>query len=125
VIRRRGEKGLALLTFALALTLLVPILGVGIDTAMLYVTKERLNSAVQLSARAAKKSAQNPEAAALRTFRANFPPGFLGTGSSQASYNAKDGSVHASIAAPTFFMRMFRKDSVTVEATATVPTSPS
>jgi len=119
VIRRRREKGLALLTFALVLTLLVPILGVGIDTAMLYVTKERLNSAVQLSARAARKSTQNPEAAALRTFRANFPPGFLGTANGQASYDAKDGAVRATIAAPTFFMRMFRKDSVTVEASAT------
>ncbi len=114
-MRRSGEKGLALLTFAMALMVMVPLLGLGVDSAMLYITKERLNAAVQLSLRSAQRSA-NPEQAAQRFFNANFPKGFLGIDERTVTY--KDGRLHASVKAPTYFMRAFRYSSVVVEASA-------
>jgi uncharacterized membrane protein len=114
----RSEKGLALLTFALAMMVLVPILGLAIDSAMLYVTKERLNSAVQLSLRSAQRSAE-PAVAANRYFTANFPEGFLGVTKRTIQYTP--GKLHASVEAPTYFMRIIRVNVVNVEATATVP----
>lgn len=117
-MRTRSEKGLALLSFALALMVLVPILGLAVDSAMLYVTKERLNSAVQLSLRSAQRSPE-PAKAVHRYFSANFPEGFLGVTKRTIQYTP--GKLHASVEAPTYFMRMIRVNSVNVEASAALP----
>lgn len=113
VLRGRNQRGLALLSFAMALLILVPLIGVGVDTAMLYIVKERLSSAVQLTARSAARS-NDPAGAARRYFDANFPAGFLGVTARSVEY--KNGSLRASVEAPTYFMRIFRYQSVTVTA---------
>lgn len=110
---RHNQRGLALITFAMALLILVPLIGVGVDTAMLYLVKERLSSAVQLTARSAARST-DPADAARRYFDANFPEGFLGVVQRHIDY--KNGELTASVEAPTYFMRIFRYQSVTVTA---------
>ncbi|BDC52014.1 hypothetical protein F183_A43290 [Bryobacterales bacterium F-183] len=112
--RNAKQRGLALITFALSLLILVPLIGVGVDTAMLYIVKERLSSAVQLTARSAARSTTDPSDAARRYFDANFPPGYLGVTSRKFIY--RDGELQASAEAPTYFMRIFRYQSVTVTA---------
>lgn len=114
----RKERGLALITFALSLMVLVPMIGLAVDSAMLYITKERLNSAVQLSLRSAQRSPQ-PEEAVNRYFNANFPEGFMGV--RQRIVHYKPGQLHASVQAPTYFMRVLRISVVKVEAFATLP----
>ena len=111
--RSRGQKGLALITFALALAVIVPAIGLGVDTALLYVVKERLTSAAQLAVRSAARSAE-PEKAAQRYFDANFPQGFMGV--EERSLEYQPGKLHATVKAPTYFMRVFRVSVVTVEA---------
>jgi uncharacterized membrane protein len=120
-VRKHSEKGLALLTFALSMMVLVPILGLAVDCAMLYVTKERLNSAVQLSLRSAQRSAE-PAVAVNRYFSANFPHGFLGVTNRTIQYTP--GKLHASVQAPTYFMRIIHVSAVNVEATAMLPSRP-
>ena len=117
-MRMRSERGLALLSFALALMTLVPILGLAVDSAMLFVTKERLNSAVQLSLRSAQRSPE-PAEAVNRYFSANFPEGFLGVTKRTLQYTP--GKLQASVEAPTYFMRIIRVNVVKVEASATLP----
>jgi uncharacterized membrane protein len=115
---KNREKGLALLSFALALLILVPLIGLAVDTAMLYITKERLNAAVQLSLKSAQRS-QEPGEAVHRYFTANFPEGFLGVKHRQIQYT--QGKLHASVEAPTYFMKIIRIGSVNVEASASLP----
>ena len=111
--RRTNQRGLALISFAMSLLILVPLIGVGVDTAMLYLVKERLSSAVQLSARSAARSS-DPADAAKRYFDANFPDGFLGVTARTVAY--KNGELSASVEAPTYFMRILHYPSVTVTA---------
>jgi uncharacterized membrane protein len=115
--RRNKQKGLALLSFALALLVLVPLIGAAVDSAMLYIVKERLNSAVQLALRSAQRSPQ-PENAALRYFSANFPEGFMGV--RQRTIRYETGKLIASVEAPTYFMRILHISTVNVEASATL-----
>jgi hypothetical protein len=116
--RGRGQRGLALITFALALAVLVPAIGLGVDTALLYVVKERLTSAAQLAVRSAARSAE-PEKAAQRFFDANFPKGYMGIEERVIEY--KPGRLHAKVQAPTYFMRVFRFPTVAVEAIGELP----
>ena len=116
-MRRQRQKGLALLSCALSLLVLVPVIGLAVDSAMLYITKERLNSAVQLALRSAQRSPQ-PQEAVNRFFSANFPDGFLGVRHRTIQYHP--GRLHASVEAPTYFMRIIRVSRVNVEATATL-----
>jgi uncharacterized membrane protein len=111
--RRVRQRGLAMITFALALGVIVPALGLGVDTALLYVVKERLTSAAQLAVRSAARSAE-PEKAAQRFFDANFPKGFMGVEERTLAY--QPGKLRATVKAPTYFMRVFRVPVVTVEA---------
>lgn len=117
-MKRSSEKGLAFITFALSMAVLVPILGLGVDSAMLYVTKERLNSAAQLALKSAQRSTE-PAEAVNRYFSANFPEGFLGVTKRTIEYTP--GKLHASVEAPTYFMRIIRVSTVTVEAIAELP----
>lgn len=123
-MKKRRERGLALLSFSVALMVLVPLAGLGVDSAMLYITKERVNTAVLLAARSAAKTAgTNADATAQRVFDANFPKGMLGV--EERTVTCKDGSIRASVQAPTYFMRMLRYQNVTVEAVAIYQASAS
>ena len=113
---RKRERGMALLSFSVALVVLVPLAGLGVDSAMLYITKERMNTAVLLAARSAAKAGANADATAQRVFDANFPKGMLGV--EDRTVTCKDGAIRASAQAPTYFMQVLRYQSVRVEAAA-------
>ena len=115
---KRREKGLALISFALSLLILVPMIGLAVDSAMLYIIKERLHSAALLSLRSAQRS-QHPEEAVNRFFTANFPEGFFGVRERTIAY--KPGQLHATVEAPTYFMRVLKVPTVRVEATVALP----
>src|SRR6185369_11133980 len=108
----------------MAVTLTVLLLGTGIavDSGRAYVVKAQLSKAVDGAALAAARSLNSgsPSAEAAQIFKANFPPGYMGTDASSdptaaanfftSSVNAATGvntvTVTASTTLPTTFMRL-------------------
>src|SRR5436190_13124262 len=77
------EKGIALVYMAVLLTTLLLFSGVALDSGRGYVVKAQLTKAVDGAALAAARNLNSgdPRAEAVNIFRANFPPGYLGTSS--------------------------------------------
>jgi Flp pilus assembly protein TadG len=119
--RRRhvsGENGFALVYMAVVLTMLLLFSGLAVDSGRAYVVKAQLTKAVDGAALAAARNLNsgNPRAEAERMFRANFPPGFMGTS-----------SVTDPVADPNFFslqtIQATGANVVTVTASAKLPTT--
>lgn len=125
---RNSRRGATLITFAMAMAVMVPFVGLLVDGLMLMISKERLSAAVAAGAGAARRST-NPEKAAERFCKANFAEGFLGT--HDLKFEIKNGSILARAKAPVYFMRVFRVNSVGIGAagsftsTQTIAANPS
>ncbi|MGD1097990.1 MAG: vWA domain-containing protein [Bryobacteraceae bacterium] len=88
-IRTGRERGMAVMITAIALTFLVPMVGLAIDGGVAFIVKSRLGSALDSAALAAGRgvisgSTQSAAAASGTTtaddfFTANFPVGYLNT----------------------------------------------
>jgi Flp pilus assembly protein TadG len=125
-----SEKGVALLYLTVTLSTLVLFSGLAVDTGRAYIVKAQLTKAVDGAALAAARNLNsgNPRAEAVRIFKANFPPGYLGT--SEVTDPTTDPgffdlqtipasgvnviTVRASATLPTTFMRLASFDEVTV-----------
>jgi Flp pilus assembly protein TadG len=118
---------------ALILTVLLLFSGLAVDAGRSYVVKAQLSKAVDGAALAAARStnAADSRNEAVRVFRANFPPGALGTSTSPdptAAANffssSVDGtgkkvvSVRAAVGLPTTFMRLAHFETVTIRSEA-------
>src|SRR5438128_1777228 len=136
--RARNQKGTSLFVAILSLLLIIPMAGLMLDVAVLYVVKARLQAAVDGASLAAARalslgattSAQATSAKqnAVNWFYANFPTGnwgTTGTSMTAASVNVFDDpnvaqirnvTVTASTNAPTYFMKWFHYNTVTVVA---------
>src|SRR3979490_1642464 len=79
-----GEQGFALVYMAFLLTVLLLAPGLAVDSGRAYLVKAQLSKAVDGAALAAARSLNsgNPRAEATQIFKANFPPGYLGTAAS-------------------------------------------
>lgn len=143
VIRDKKRRGFILLTHALMVFFTIAMIGLAVDAGTMYVIKGRLSSAVDAAALAAGRSvnlantvAQASAAAtttATQFFNANFPSGYLGTGTMSLSTptftQETDGNgnpngildiaVNASVPAPTYFMQIFGIKNVTVSGSGT------
>jgi Flp pilus assembly protein TadG len=127
---RRGERGFVLVYMAAVLALLMVTTGLAVDSGRAYLVKAQLSKAVDGAALAAARSLNsgNPRAEAAQVFKANFPPGYLGTATSPdpttaanffaSSVNAATGvntvTVNATAVLPTTFMNVANFNSVTV-----------
>src|SRR4051812_27721434 len=80
----RGEKGFVLVYMAAVLALLMVTTGLAVDTGRAYLVKAQLSKAVDGAALAAARSLNSgsPRSEAAQIFKANFPPGYLGTATS-------------------------------------------
>ncbi|MCM3880162.1 MAG: VWA domain-containing protein [Vicinamibacterales bacterium] len=78
---RSGEDGFALVYMAVVTTTLLLFTGLAVDSGRSYLVKAQLSKAVDGAALGAARSLNsgNPRNEAVRIFKANFPPGFLGT----------------------------------------------
>src|SRR5271166_180357 len=143
VSRDPQRRGFIILTHALMLFVTIAMIGLAVDAGTMYVIKGRLSSAVDAAALAAGRSVNlaNTVAAAsaaatttaTQFFNANFPNGYLGTGTmnlstptftqeTDANGNPTgylDIAVNASVPAPTYFMQIFGITSVNVSGTGT------
>ncbi len=128
--RLRGEQGIALIYFTTVLTVLLLFSGLAVDTGRAYVVKAQLTKSVDGAALGAARmlNSADPEGEAARIFRANFPPGFMGTSAVTDPTTASDFfdmetiadtgvnvvTVRASATLPTTFMQLGGFDEVTV-----------
>lgn len=120
-MRSRKQAGLAIVTFSLVAAVIIPLFGVMVDAAMLCVVQERLSTAVDSAAHAASHypgQGSRMASAVDRFLDANFPPGYMGTGS--RTVTIADGRVLVRVAAPTYFMKLLHVRSVEVAAAAQV-----
>ncbi len=133
--RRQHQRGQLTLIAAALMIGLVGMAGLGIDAGMAYMTKARLNAAVDSAAVAAARAVtngttQDEQAAAARQaakdfFEANFPSGYLrGTpslGTTNVTFN--QGKVTIAVAAsatmPLSMMKVLGFNNVAVAATST------
>ena len=78
-----SERGFVLVYMAAVLALLMVATGLAVDSGRAYLVKAQLSKAVDGAALAAARSLNsgNPRAEATQIFKANFPPGYLGTSS--------------------------------------------
>src|SRR5271165_5386549 len=142
-MRTRKSRGFILLSYAAMLFFTVGMIGLAVDAGTMYIIKGRLSSAVDAAALAAGRSinladsvsaaASAASTTATQFFNANFPSGFLGTGTmnlSTPSFTQEtdangnptgilDILVTASVPAPTYFMQVFGVRTVNVSATGT------
>lgn len=115
--RRTRSRGLAIVTFSLAASVLVPFIGLAIDGAVLCVVKERLATAVDSAAIAAGHCPQGSpkvESTAKRFLDANFPESHMGTGARKLKIAGN--ILEVRVEAPTYFLRLIHVRSVEVVA---------
>jgi Flp pilus assembly protein TadG len=126
----RGQEGFVLVYMAALLALLMVTTGLAVDSGRAYLVKAQLSKAVDGAALAAARSLNsgNPRAEASQIFKANFPPGYLGTDTSSdptaaanffnSTVNAASGvnvvTISATATLPTTFMRVANVNQVTV-----------
>jgi Flp pilus assembly protein TadG len=128
--KRSSERGFVLVYMAAALALLLLASGLAVDSGRAYVVKAQLSKAVDGAALAAARSLNsgNPRAEATQIFKANFPPGYMGTSTTSdptaasnffsSTVNAATGvntvTVNASAVLPTTFMRVANVNDLTI-----------
>jgi Flp pilus assembly protein TadG len=126
----RGQRGFVLVYMAAILALLMVTTGLAVDSGRAYLVKAQLTKAVDGAALAAARSLNSgdPRAEAAQIFKANFPPGYLGTATAPdptaaanffaSAVNAASGvntvTVTASAVLPTTFMSLASVNTVTV-----------
>ncbi len=140
-MRNRGEKGVTLLIGILSLTLIIPMMGLGIDVGFLYAVKSKLQAAVDGAALAAARSlnigqdtasqAASAQNTAVTWFYDNFPSSYFGTANTVMStsnvsvfddpHNShmREVTVTATSQVDTFFMKWLSFGATTIGATAT------
>ena len=136
--RRARQSGVSLLVACMALVFIVPLMGLVIDVGVLYTVRARLQASVDGASLAAARAlnlgqttsdqSSSAKQNAVNWFYANFPSGNWSTYNTvmdQSSVNVFDDpgnpqlrnvTVAASTVAPTYFMRWFGTNAVTVTA---------
>lgn len=121
----KKEKGVILIVGTIALVMIVPVMGLAIDTSILYVTKTKLQASVDGSALAAARAlnlgqttseqSASAKANARNWFAANFQEGYFGSFNTvvpdpvvnDSQMSVRNVTVNASTDVPTYFMRWF------------------
>ena len=137
-MRKRSEGGFTLILGMLSLLFIIPMIGLSIDVGFLYVSKSKLQAAVDGASLAAARSlnigqsttsqAAAGQSNAVNWFYANFPSNFFGTygtvidtGTVTVVDDAnnphlRDVTVTATTEVPTFFMKMLGFSFTTIGA---------
>ena len=138
--RKRGEKGVSLILGTTAIIFIVPMMGIAIDVGFLYSAKDKLQASVDGAALAAARAltlgattsaqANSAKQNAVNWFYANFPQNAWATRNTQMDItdphvhvyddttnpNVRHVDVTASTDVPTWFMRWFGYDAITISA---------
>ncbi len=132
-----NRRGVAVMLTAVAMAAILPIVGLAVDVSLLFLVKAKLNAAADAAALSAARSlnlgltlASQITAAqtnATTFFNANFPDGYLFSSNkqfpppviAQTGLSSTTVSTTAQVDAPTYFLRIFGVNSVTVKAAGT------
>ena len=130
--REAREKGFAIVLTTIALTVMIPVVGLGVDASLMYGIKARITSAADAAAISSARNLSlgqtvaqqesNALSTATRFFDANFPPGSFLTNSSrtitptvaETAYRTRTVTVDVAVTAPTLFMRYLNPNAVSV-----------
>jgi Mg-chelatase subunit ChlD len=121
--RGRKRNGITLITTVMASAVILPMIGLAIDTTLLYAVKAKLQAAVDAGALAGARSlnrgmdlasqTESARATAANFFNANFPPAHLGTSNrtvsvsvTETAYRTRTVRLDAAVDAPAYFMRL-------------------
>lgn len=121
--REQRERGIAVILTAIMLLFILPAVGLAIDAGLLYVIRGRLTAACDAASLATARNlnlgatlAAQEAAAIIRGqafFAANFPSGYLGTGTTtpvitlaQTNVSLLSVTTTATTTAPLYFMRI-------------------
>jgi Flp pilus assembly protein TadG len=131
--RHSSEEGVALVYMAVTMALLLLVSGLVVDSGRGYLVKAQLTKAVDGAALAAARTLNSgsPKDDAIRVFKANFPPGTLGTAASTDPTTAGDFfttssdpatgintvTVKANVSLPTTFMKLAHAQEISVSST--------
>ncbi len=128
------EKGFALILTTIALTITIPVVGLGIDASIMYGIKARITSAADAAAISSARNLSigqtiaqqesNALSTATRFFNANFPPGAFLTNTNrtitptvaETAYRTRTVTVDVAVTAPTLFMRYINPNAVGIRA---------
>ena len=137
-MRKRSEGGFTLILGMLSLMFIIPVMGLAIDVGFLFISKSKLQAAVDGASLAAARSlnvgettasqATTAQNNAVNWFYANFPASFFGTSGTVMSTGTvtvaddpnnahlRDVTVSATTNVSTFFMRWLGFTSTTIGA---------
>ena len=131
------RRGIALVMVGMAMLVLVPVIGLGIDGSSLYMVRARLSQAVDAGFLVRAQSlnvgqdiaSQTASATAVATkyFYANFPTGLWGTSNPSVAVNVtqidtthlRAVAITASVTAPLYFMNILNINSSVVQMSGT------
>jgi Flp pilus assembly protein TadG len=121
---RHGRRGIAILSAAAILMVIIPFAGLAVDAGILFVLQERLSAAVDAAAVAAARgvSAEVASDTARRFFEANFPAGYLGSKSESRDLQITLGNgqiqLAATVKAPVYLLQLVRAEGPRLTARA-------
>lgn len=132
-IEKPNSRGVTLMFTAALMGVIIPVVGIAIDASVAYAIKAKLFAAVDSGALAGARSlnrgmdlssqSDSARSTAENFVNANFPVGYFSTTNrnvsaeiSQSTYRTRTVKVQASVAAPTYFLRLLGIGSTTIQA---------
>jgi len=123
------RKGLAAVWMAAGILAFTAAGGLAVDSVLVMMVRSRLQSAVDGALMAGVRAPSDARSStASSVFAANFPTGYLLTSSRSVSPLSNSGNVYSmtgTAVLPTFFMGLVNRNSLTVNATASVTLVPA
>ena len=136
MMRKRSEAGFTLILGMLSLLFIIPVIGLAVDVGFLYISKSKLQAAVDGAALAAARSlnigsstasqASAAQSNAVNWFYANFPSNFFGSSGTvmttdnvtvaddPSNAHLRNVQVVATTNVSTFFMKWFGFNATTI-----------
>jgi Mg-chelatase subunit ChlD len=129
----RKKNGVTLLLTVMSSAVVLPVVGLAVDTSLLYAVKAKMQAAVDAAALSGARSLnrgmnlasqeQSARTTAEAFFNANFPSGHLGTRNrlvnisvAESAYRTRTVRADATLDAPTYFMRFVGFDATHLQA---------
>lgn len=134
--RTKRSRGIAIVLTTLSLSLILPLMGLGIDLGTLYLVKSKLFAAADAAALAGARAlsqgatsavqAANAVTTAQNFFSANFPTGYWRTTGASATVTVDDTTwpnyrvvgVTATVQAPLYFLRVLNQQASTINVSS-------
>ena len=135
--KRKNQKGMAVIMTAMTMLVSIPLVGLAVDVAVLYMIRGKLQQAADAGALAGARAlangantsaqASSAQAEATKFFNANLPAGYWGvtninlatpTVDSSSTPNYRTVTTSATLSAPLYFLRILGQNTTTIAASS-------